>query len=130
MAKGEKVKPTIHCLMAKGEKVKPKSKPSSLPSDESSDEEIDQVSNLDKQSRAVMAKLVRELDKTHDVLISERSELGTLRLEVVQAEGIIATLKEGLSTSQAQCNSLKSRNEEFGEKYSLVWSSTSNPSKV
>jgi chromosome segregation ATPase len=77
-----------------------------------------------------MAKLVVELEKTQDIITSERSELEALRLEVSQAESVIATLKEGLAASQAQCNSLKSRNEELEEKYSLLWSSTSHPLKV
>jgi hypothetical protein len=51
-------------------------------------------------------------------------------LEVNQAESVIATLKEDLAASQAQCNSLKSRNKELEEQYSLLWSSTSHPSKV
>jgi chromosome segregation ATPase len=71
-----------------------------------------------------MAKLVVELEKTQDIITSERSELEALRLEVSQAESVIATLKEGLAASQAQCNSLKSRNEELEEQYSLLWSST------
>jgi hypothetical protein len=125
--------------MAKGEKLKTNLKPSPPPSgesekdssDESSDEEINQlVSNMDKQSRDFMAKLVVELEKTQDTLTYERTELEVLHLEVSQAEGSIATLKEDLATSQAQCNSLKSRNEELEEQYSLLWSSTSHPLKV
>jgi hypothetical protein len=50
-------------------------------------------------------------------------------LEVNQAESVIATLKEDLAASQAQCNSLKLRNEELEEQYSLLWSSTSHPSE-
>jgi hypothetical protein len=126
---------TIHCLMAKGVKVKSKSKPPPPPSDTSDidssdvsiDEEInDLVSKMDRKSRAFMAKMVEELEKTQDMLVSKRSELGALRLEVDQAEGIIATLKEDLAASRAQCNSLKSRNEEHEEQYSLLWSSTSH----
>jgi hypothetical protein len=131
--------PSIHCFMAKGEKVKISSKPSPPSSDESemdssdesSDEEVNQlVSDMDKQSRDFMAKLVVELEKAQDILTSERSELEALRLEVSQAESVIATLKEDLAASQAQRNSLKSRNEELEEQYSLLWSSTSHPSKV
>jgi hypothetical protein len=130
---------SIHCFMTKGEKVKTSSKPSPPPSDESemdssdasSDEEVNQlVSEMNKQSRDFMAKLVVELEKTQDILTSERSELEALRLEVSQAESVIATLKEDHAASQAQSNSLKSRNEELGEQYSLLWSSTSHPSKV
>jgi hypothetical protein len=51
-------------------------------------------------------------------------------LEVNQAESVIATLKEDLAASQAQCNSLKLRNEELEEQYSFLWSNTSHPSKV
>jgi hypothetical protein len=107
---------SIHYFMAKGEKVKTSSKPSPPPSDESemnssdesSDEELNQlVSEMDKHSRYCMAKLVVELEKTQDILTSERSELEALRLEVSQAESIIATLKEDLAASQAQCNSFK-----------------------
>jgi hypothetical protein len=125
--------------MAKGEKVKIISKPSPPPSDESemnssdesSDEEVNQlISEIDKQSRDFMAKLVVELEKTQDILTAERSELGALCLEVSQAESVIATLKEDLAISQAQCNSFKTRNEELEEQYSLLWSSTSHPSKV
>jgi chromosome segregation ATPase len=116
--------------MAKGKKVKINSKPSTQPSDESeidssdefSDEEANQlVSEIDKQSRNFMARLIVELEKSQDTLISKRSELETLRLEVNQAESVIATLKENLPASQAQCNYLKSRNEEFDEQYSLLW---------
>jgi hypothetical protein len=130
---------SIHCFMAKGEKVKTNSKPSPQPSDESkmdssddfSDEEANQlVSEMDKQSRDFMARLIVELEKSQDTLISERSELEALRLEVNQAESVIATLKEDLATSQAQYNSLKLRNEELEDQYSLLWSSTSHPSKV
>jgi uncharacterized protein (DUF736 family) len=130
---------SIHCHMANGEKVKINSKPSPQSSDESemdssdefSDEEANQlVSEMDKQSRDFMARLIMELEKSQDTLISERSELETLCLEVNQAESVIATLKEDLAASQAQCNSLKSRNEELEEQYSLLWSSTSHPSKV
>jgi hypothetical protein len=53
-----------------------------------------------------------------------------LCLEASQAESIIATLKEDLAASQAQCNSLKLGNEELEEQYSLFWSTTSHPSKV
>ena len=122
--------------MAKGEKVKLKSKPSPPPSDnsdidssdESSDEEIDHLlGKMDKKSRAFMAELVKELEKTQDTLVSERSELEALRLEVNQVESINATLMKDLAASQAQCNSLKSRNEELEEQYSLLWSSTSHP---
>jgi chromosome segregation ATPase len=125
--------------MAKGEKVKINSKPSPQPSDESemdssdefSDEEPNQlVSEMDKQSRDFMARLIVELEKSQDTLIFERSELEGLRLEVNQAESVIATLKEDLAASQARCNSLKSRNEELEEQYSLLWSITSHPSKV
>jgi hypothetical protein len=49
---------------------------------------------------------------------------------VDQAESVIATLKEDLAASQAQCNSLKLRNEELEEQYSLLWSSTSHPSEA
>jgi hypothetical protein len=77
-----------------------------------------------------MARLIVELEKSQDTLIFERGELEALRLEVNQAESVIATLKEDLAASQAQCNSLKSRNEELEEQYSLLWSSTSHPSKV
>jgi hypothetical protein len=77
-----------------------------------------------------MARLIVELEKSQDTLISERSEIEALRLEVNQAESVIATLKEDLAASQAQYNSLKSRNEELEEQYSLLWSSTSHLSKV
>jgi predicted RNase H-like nuclease (RuvC/YqgF family) len=125
--------------MAKGVKVIIDSKPSSPPSDESeidsSDESIDEEANqlvneMDKQSRDFMARLIVELEKSQDTLRSERSELEALRLEVSQAESVIATLKEDLAASQAQCNSLKSKNEELEEQYSLLWSSTSHPSEV
>jgi predicted RNase H-like nuclease (RuvC/YqgF family) len=125
--------------MAKGEKVKTNSKPSPQSSDESkmdssdefSDEEANQlVSEMDKQSRDFMARLIVELEKSQDTLISKRSELEALNLDVNQADSVIATLKEDLAASQAQCNSLKSRNEELEEQYSLLWSSTSHPSKV
>jgi hypothetical protein len=130
---------SIRCFMAKGEKVKISSKPSPPSSDESemdssdesSDGEVSQlVSDMDKQSRDFMAKLIVELEKTQDILTSKRSELEALHLKVSQAESVIATLKEDLAASQAQCNSLKSRNEELEEQYSLLWSSTSHPSKV
>jgi hypothetical protein len=96
---------SIHYFMAKGEKVKISSKPSSPPSDESemdsSDEEVNQlVSEMDKQSRDFMAKLVVELEKSQDILTSERSELEALHLEVSQAEGVIATLEEDLVASR------------------------------
>jgi hypothetical protein len=130
---------SIHCFMAKGEKVKIDSKTSPPPSDESemdssdesSDEEANQlVSDMDKQSRDFMARLIVELEKCQDTLRSERSELEALRLEVDQAESVITTLKEDLAASQAQCNSLKLRNEELEEQYSLFWSSTSHPSEA
>jgi hypothetical protein len=63
---------SIHCFMAKGEKVKTNSKPSSQPSDESemdssddsSDEEANQlVRKMDEQSRDFMARLIVELEK-------------------------------------------------------------------
>jgi hypothetical protein len=121
--------------MTKGEKVKIDSKSSPPPSDESemdsSDEEANQlVSDMDKQSRDFMARLIVELEKCQDTLRSKRSELEALLLEVSQAESVIATLKEDLAASQAQCNSLKLRNEELEEQYSLLWSSTSHPSGV
>ena len=125
--------------MAKGEKVKPKPKPSPPSSDssdidssdESSDEEIDLLlGKMDKKSTAFIVELVRELEKTQDTLVSERSEVEALRLEVDQVGSIISTLKEDLAASQAQCNSLKSRNEELEEQLSLLWSSTSNPPKT
>jgi hypothetical protein len=111
---------SIHCFMAKGEKVKNNSKPSSQPSDESemdsSDEEANQlVRKMDEQSRDFMARLIVELEKSQDTIISDRSELEALRLEVNQVESVIATLKEDLAASQAQCNSLKLRNEELEE---------------
>jgi hypothetical protein len=115
---------SIHCFMAKGENVKINSKLSSQHSDESemdssddsSDEEANQlVSEMDKQSGDFMARLIVELEKSQDTLISERSELEASRLEINQAESVIATLKEDLAASQAQCNSLKLRNEELEE---------------
>jgi hypothetical protein len=45
-------------------------------------------------------------------------------------ESVIATLKEDLAASQAQCNSLKLSNEELEEQYSLLWSSTSHPPEI
>jgi hypothetical protein len=69
-------------------------------SDESSDEEANQlVSDMDKQSRDFMTRLIVELEKCQDTLGSERSELEALRLEVDQAESVIATLKENLAAS-------------------------------
>jgi hypothetical protein len=130
---------SIHCFMAKCEKVKIDSKSPPPPSDESemdssdesSDEEANQlVSDMDKQSRDFMARLIVELQKCQDTLRSERNELESLRLEVNQAENVIATLKEGLATSQAQCNSLRLRTEELEEQYSVLWSSTSHPSEA
>jgi hypothetical protein len=68
--------------MGKGEKVKINSKPSPQPSDESemdssddsSDEEANRlVSEMDKQSRDFMARLIVELEKSQDTRISERS---------------------------------------------------------
>lgn len=99
---------------------------------------------MDNKSKAFIAKLVEELEKTQETLAnqeklyinskllleSERSEVEALRLEVDQAESVITTLKEDLAASQAQCNSLKMRNEELEEQYSLLWSSTSHPSKA
>jgi hypothetical protein len=82
---------SIHCFMAMGEKVKTISPPPSDvsemdSSDESSDEEANQlVSDMDKQSRDFMDRLIVELEKCQDTLRSERSELETLRLEVDQA---------------------------------------------
>jgi hypothetical protein len=108
--------------MAKGEKVKISLKPSPPPSDESemdssdesSDEEVNQlVSEMDKQSRDFMAKLVVELEKSQDILTSERSELEALCLEVRQAEGVIATLEEDLVASQGM-KSLMSNIVSFG----------------
>jgi hypothetical protein len=130
---------SIHCFMAKGEKVKIDSKSSPPPSDESgmdssdesSDEEANQlVSDMDKQSRDFMARLIVEIEKFQNTLRSERSELEALRLEVSQAESVIATLKEDLAASHAQYNYLKLRNEELKEQYSLLWSSTSHPSEA
>jgi hypothetical protein len=104
----DKESSSIHCFMAKGEKVKNESK-SSPPlsdesemdsSDESSDEEANQlVSDMDKQSKDFMARLIVELEKCQDTLRSEISELEALRLEVSQAESVIATLKEDLAAS-------------------------------
>jgi hypothetical protein len=88
------------------------------------------VNDMDKQSRDFMARLIVELEKCQDTLRSGRSEIEALRLEVDQAESVITTLKEDLAASQAQCNSLKLRNEELEEQYSLLWSSTSHPSEA
>jgi hypothetical protein len=77
---GDEESSSIHCFMAKGEKVKINSKPSPQPSDESemdssdefSEEEANQlVSEMDKQSRDFMARLIVELEKSQDTLISE-----------------------------------------------------------
>jgi chromosome segregation ATPase len=126
----------IHSLFhGQGEKVKTNFKPSPQPSDESevdssndfSDEEANQfVHEMNEQSRDFMARLIVELEKSQDTIISERSEREALRLEVNQVESVIATLKEDLAATQAQCNSLKLRNEELEEQYSLLWSSTSH----
>jgi hypothetical protein len=83
---------------------------------------------MDKQSRDFMARLIVELEKCQDTHRSKRSELEALRLEVNQAKSVIATLKEDLAASQAQCNSVKLRNEELEEQYSL--SSTPHPSEA
>jgi hypothetical protein len=100
-------------------------------SDDFSDEEATQlVREMDEQSRDFMVRLIVELEKSQDTIISDRSEIEALCLEVNQAESVIATLKEDLAASQAQCNSLKLSNEELEEQYSLLWSSTSHPSKV
>ena len=60
------------CLMAKGEKVKPKSKPPPPPpsdisssdiSNSSSDEEIDQITkNLDRKTKLFITKLLEYLE--------------------------------------------------------------------
>jgi hypothetical protein len=130
---------SIHCFMSMGEKVIIDSKPSSPPSDESeidssdesSGEEANQlVSDMDKQSRDFMARLIVEIKKCQDTLRSERSVLEALHLEVNQVESVIATLKEDLAASQAQCNALKLRNEDLEEQYSFHWSSTSHPLKA
>jgi hypothetical protein len=72
---------SIHCLMDKGEKVKINSKSSPQPSDELeiessdkfSDEEANQlVSEMDKQSRDFMARLIVELEKSQDALLRKK----------------------------------------------------------
>jgi predicted RNase H-like nuclease (RuvC/YqgF family) len=69
---------------------------------------------VNKKSKNFIAKLIEELEKTqatlakqvklyvtfNKALASERSEVETLRLEVDQAESIIATLKDDLNILQ------------------------------
>jgi len=146
---------TLFCLMGKGEKVKPKSKPKPSPpssdesdidsSDESSDDEVNNlVSKMDKKSRNFIAKVVDELERTQATLAKQeklyvtckkaptlkRSEVETLRLEIDQAESVIATLKDDLNTLQEKNNALKTRNEELEEQFSILWDKTSHPTKA
>ena len=60
----------------------------------------------------------------------ERSEVETLRLEVDQAESVIATLKDDLNTLQEKNNALKTRNEKLEEQFSIIWDKTSHPTKA
>ncbi|PUZ75712.1 hypothetical protein GQ55_1G226800 [Panicum hallii var. hallii] len=154
---------TRFCLMAKGEKAKQfKLKTKSIPppsdlsdidsSDESSDDEINNlVSKMDKKSRNFIAKLVEELEKTQAILakqeklyitckenlVSERSEVEALCLELDQAETIQvlvlphqATLKDDLNALQEKNNALKNRKEELEEQYSILWDSTKHLPKA
>lgn len=147
---------TRFCLMGKGEKVKPNSRSKSSPSptdesnidtsdDESSDDEINNlVKKMDKKSKNFIFKLVDELEKTQatlakqeklyitskEALVSERSEVETLRLEVDEPKRIQATLKDDLNALQEKNNALKTRNEELEEQYSILWESTLHPTKA
>ena len=67
---------------------------------------------MDKKSKNFIAKVVDELERTQATLAKqeklyvtckkalalERSEVETLRLEIDQAESVIATLKDDLNT--------------------------------
>jgi hypothetical protein len=99
---------------------------------------------MDKKTRNFIAKLVDEVEKTQatlakqeklyitckEALTSERSEVEALRLEVDQVESINATLKDDLNALQEKNNALKTRNEELEEQYSILWDSTSHPTKA
>ena len=78
------------------------------------------VEELEK-TKATLAKQEKLYVNCKKALASERSEVETLRLEVDQAESVIATLKDDLNTLQEKNNALKTRNEELEEQFSILW---------
>jgi hypothetical protein len=103
------------CLMAKGEKVKPKSKskpppPSDISSselsdsssdDEPSDEEIDNViKNLDSKTKLFISKLMEDLE-------SVQAELATRDDDLIAQENIYIVSKEALVLERSEVASLR-----------------------
>jgi hypothetical protein len=102
------------CLMAKGEKVKPKAKSPSPPSDissselsdsssddEPSDEEIDNViKNLDPKTKLFISKLMEDLE-------SVQAERATRDDDLIAQENIYIASKEALALERSEVASLR-----------------------
>jgi hypothetical protein len=101
------------CLMAKDEKVKPKSKAKAPPpplssdisssdlsdsysDDESSDEEIDQITkNLDEKTKLFITKLMEDLE-------SVQAELESRKKTLIQQEDLYIASKEALALERSE----------------------------
>jgi hypothetical protein len=102
------------CLMAKGEKVKPKSNPKPSPpsdisssdtsyyssDDASSDEEIDNIiKNLDSKTKLFITKLMEELE-------SIQAELASREDTLIKQEDLYIASKEALALERSEVDSL------------------------
>jgi chromosome segregation ATPase len=73
-----------------------------------------------ERTQATLAKQEKLYVTYKKALAPKRIEVETLRLEVDQAESVIATLKDDLNTLQEKNNALKTRNEELEEQFSIL----------
>jgi chromosome segregation ATPase len=83
-----------------------------------------------ERTQATLAKQEKLYVTYKKALAPKRIEVETLRLEVDQAESVIATLKDDLNTLQEKNNALKTRNEEPEEQFSILQDKTSHPTKA
>jgi hypothetical protein len=154
MSDDDDISPHI-CLMAKGDKVKPKAKPSPPPcdisssdlSDDSSDEEIDNITkNLDPKTKLFISKLMEDLesvqaeldakdDELHylekmyvsskEALALERSEVASLHKALAKEQESHALTKKANVALKEKYCGLNEKHKELEQQYSLLWESNS-----
>ena len=102
------------CLMAKGEKVKIKSKPSLIPSDVSSSELSESSSDDDLSDNDEFVQITRNLDPKTKIFITKlledlesvRAELATKDDDLLEQENMYIACKEALVLERSEVDSL------------------------
>ena len=107
--------PSPHiCLMAKGEKVKTKSKSSPIPSDISSSELSESSSDDDLSENDEFVQITKKLDSKTKILITKllkdlesvRAELATRDDDLLEQENMYIACKEALMLERSEVDSL------------------------